>query len=206
MLLTKVAKIERPTSQDGRLLPYLDVPLQHANARILKAMKRPASAENNLQRIRAWRSVCPDITLRSTFITGFPGETEAEFEELLAFIEEARLDRVGCFAYSPVDGAAANLLPGGVPDAVRDERRRRLMDVQEDISAELLAAKIGREVTVLVDAVDEEGTIARSSADAPEIDGLVFIDDFFAAEPGDFLKVKVVDADEHDLYAEVPAD
>lgn len=195
-----------PLMAEGKILPYLDVPLQHANARILKAMKRPASAENNLQRIRAWRSVCPDITLRSTFITGFPGETEAEFEELLAFIEEARLDRVGCFAYSPVDGAAANLLPGGVPDAVRDERRRRLMDVQEDISAELLAAKIGREVTVLVDAVDEEGTIARSSADAPEIDGLVFIDDFFAAEPGDFLKVKVVDADEHDLYAEVPAD
>jgi ribosomal protein S12 methylthiotransferase len=192
-----------PLMAQGKILPYLDVPFQHASPRILKAMKRPASAENNLERIKGWRAVCPEITLRSTFITGFPGETEAEFEELLAFIEEARLDRVGCFAYSPVDGAAANALPGAVPDAVREERRRRLMDVQEDISAELLAAKIGREIEVLVDAVDDEGSIARSSADAPEIDGLVFINDFFDAEPGDFLRVKVVDADEHDLYAEI---
>ena len=129
--------------------------------------------------------------------------TESVFEELLAFIEEARLDRVGCFAYSPVDGASANTLAGMVPDEVREERRRRLMDVQEDISAELLAAKIGREIKVLVDEVDEEGTIARSSADAPEIDGLVFINSYFNAEPGDFLSVKVIDADEHDLYAEL---
>ena len=192
-----------PLMAEGKLLPYLDVPFQHANPRILKAMKRPASAENNLERIKAWRAICPDITIRSTFITGFPGETEAEFEELLEFIEEARLDRVGCFAYSPVDGAAANALPGAVPDEVREERRRRLMDVQEDISAELLAARIGREITVLVDEVDDEGTIARSSADAPEIDGLVFIDGHFDAEPGDFLQVRVVDADEHDLYAEL---
>ncbi|WP_301101421.1 30S ribosomal protein S12 methylthiotransferase RimO [Propionivibrio sp.] len=192
-----------PLMAQGRILPYLDVPFQHASPRILKAMKRPASAENNLERIKAWRAVCPDITLRSTFITGFPGETEAEFEELLAFVEEARLDRVGCFAYSPVDGATANSLPGAVPDEVREERRRRLMDVQEDISAELLAAKIGREIEVLVDAVDDEGTIARSSADAPEIDGLVFINDFFDAEAGDFLRVRVLDADEHDLYAEI---
>ena len=192
-----------PLMAEGKILPYLDVPFQHSNKRILKAMKRPASAENNLERIRAWREICPDITIRSTFITGFPGETEAEFEELLEFIEEARLDRVGCFAYSPVEGAAANELPGAVPDEVREERRRRLMDVQEDISAELLAAKIGREIEVLVDAVDEEGTIARSASDAPEIDGLVFIDEFFDAEPGDFLRVKVVDADEHDLYAEI---
>ena len=191
-----------PLMAEGKLLPYLDVPFQHANPRILKAMKRPASAENNLERIKAWRAICPDITIRSTFITGFPGETEAEFEELLEFIEEARLDRVGCFAYSPVDGAAANALPGAVPDEVREERRRRLMDVQEDISVELLAARIGREITVLVDEVDDEGTIARSSADAPEIDGLVFIDGHFDAEPGDFLQVRVVDADEHDLYAE----
>ncbi|HRC61095.1 MAG TPA: radical SAM protein, partial [Candidatus Propionivibrio aalborgensis] len=188
---------------EGKILPYLDVPFQHASPRVLKAMKRPASAENNLERIKAWRTICPDITLRSTFIAGFPGETESEFEELLAFIEEARLDRVGCFAYSPVDGASANTLAGMVPDEVREERRRRLMDVQEDISAELLAAKIGREIKVLVDEVDEEGTIARSSADAPEIDGLVFINDFFSAEPGDFLSVKVIDADEHDLYAEL---
>ena len=192
-----------PLMAEGKILPYLDVPFQHSNARILKAMKRPASAENNLERIRAWREICPDITIRSTFITGFPGETEAEFEELLEFIEEARLDRVGCFAYSPVEGAAANELPGAVPDEVREERRRRLMDVQEDISAELLAARIGREIEVLVDAVDDEGTIARSASDAPEIDGLVFIDEFFDAEPGDFLRVKVVDADEHDLYAEI---
>jgi len=191
-----------PLMAEGKILPYLDVPFQHANSRILKAMKRPASSENNLERIKAWRAVCPDITIRSTFIAGFPGETEAEFEELLEFIEEARLDRVGCFAYSPVDGAAANELPGAVPDEVREERMRRLMEVQEDISAELLAAKIGREIEVLVDAVDEEGTIARSSADAPEIDGLVFINDFTDAEPGDFLRVTVVDADEHDLYAE----
>ena len=192
-----------PLMAEGLILPYLDVPFQHANPRILKAMKRPASAENNLERIRAWRAVCPDLTLRSTFITGFPGETEAEFEELLEFIEEARLDRVGCFAYSPVDGAAANALAAAVPIEVREERRRRLMDVQEDISAELLAEKIGREITVLVDEVDEEGVIARSSADAPEIDGLVFVNDFFDAEPGDFLQVRVVDADEHDLYAEI---
>ncbi|MDR3300705.1 MAG: 30S ribosomal protein S12 methylthiotransferase RimO [Candidatus Accumulibacter sp.] len=191
-----------PLMAEGKILPYLDVPFQHAHPRVLKAMRRPASAENTLERIRAWRAICPDITIRSTFIAGFPGETEAEFEYLLEFIEQARLDRVGCFAYSPVDGATANALPDAVPDAVRDERRRRLMDVQEDISAELLAAKIGREITVLVDEVDDEGVIARSSADAPEIDGLVLVDRFFDAEPGDFLRVRVVDADEHDLYAE----
>ena len=192
-----------PLMAEGKILPYLDVPFQHASPRILKAMKRPASAENNLERIRAWRAICPDITIRSTFITGFPGETEAEFEELLNFIKEARLDRVGCFAYSPVDGAPANALPGALPDEVREDRRRRLMEAQEDISAELLAAKIGREIDVLVDAVDDEGTIARSSADAPEIDGLVFINDFFDCEPGDYLRVRIVDADEHDLYADV---
>ena len=191
-----------PLMAEGKILPYLDVPFQHASPRILKAMKRPASAENNLERIKAWRAVCPDITIRSTFIAGFPGETDAEFEELLAFLQEARLDRVGCFAYSPVEGAAANALPGAVPQEVREERQRRLRELQEDISAELLAAKIGREIEVLVDAVDDEGTIARSAADAPEIDGLVFINDYFDAEPGDFIRVRVVDADEHDLYAE----
>ena len=191
-----------PLMAEGKILPYLDVPFQHASPRILKAMKRPASAENNLERIQAWRAICPDLTIRSTFITGFPGETEAEFEELLAFIEEARLDRVGCFAYSPVEGAPANELPGAVLEEVREERRRRLMDVQADISAERLAAKIGREMIVLVDAVDEEGTIARSEADAPEIDGLVMLNDFHDCEPGDFLRVRIVDADEHDLYAE----
>ena len=191
-----------PLMAEGKILPYLDVPFQHASPRILKAMKRPASAENNLERIKAWRAVCPDITIRSTFIAGFPGETDAEYEELLGFLKEARLDRVGCFAYSPVEGAAANELPGAVPQEVREERQRRLMELQEDISAELLAAKIGCEIEVLVDAVDDEGTIARSAADAPEIDGLVFINDYFDAEPGDFIRVRVVDADEHDLYAE----
>ena len=192
-----------PLMAEGKILPYLDVPFQHASQRILKAMKRPASSENNLARIRAWRAICPEITIRSTFITGFPGETEAEFEELLAFLEEAQLDRVGCFAYSPVEGAAANDLPGALPDDVREERRRRLMDVQADISAERLAAKIGREIVVLVDEVDEDGVVARSSADAPEIDGLVFVNGFFDAEPGDFLNVRVIDTDEHDLYAEI---
>ncbi len=191
-----------PLMAEGKILPYLDVPFQHASPRILKAMKRPASAENNLERIRAWRAICPDITIRSTFIAGFPGETEAEFEELLQFLEEARLDRVGCFAYSPVDGATANDLPGALPDEVREERRRYVMELQEDISADLLAAKIDKEITVLVDAVDEEGAIARSSADAPEIDGVVYLDGVFDLEPGDFVKVRVVDSDAHDLYAE----
>lgn len=194
-----------PLMAEGKILPYLDVPFQHASPRILKAMKRPASSENTLARIRAWRAVCPELTIRSTFITGFPGETEAEFEELLAFLEEARLDRVGCFAYSPVAGAAANALPGALPDAVREERRRRLMDVQADISAERLAAKIGQHIRVIVDEVDEDGLVARSAADAPEIDGQVFVNGFYDAAPGDFLDVQVVDASEHDLYAEIRA-
>lgn len=191
-----------PLMAEGKLLPYLDVPFQHASPRILKLMKRPASAENNLERIKAWRAICPDITIRSTFITGFPGETEAEFEELLAFLEEAQLDRVGCFAYSPVDGATANELPDAVPQEVREERQRRLMELQEDISAARLSAKIGREIEILIDAVDEEGAIGRSAADAPEIDGVVYLDGVFDVAAGDFVTVRVVDADEHDLYAE----
>ena len=194
-----------PLMAEGKILPYLDVPFQHASPRILKAMKRPASSENTLARIRAWRAVCPELTIRSTFITGFPGETEAEFEELLTFLEEARLDRVGCFAYSPVAGAAANALPGALPDAVREERRRRLMDVQADISAERLAAKIGQHIRVIVDEADEDGLVARSAADAPEIDGQVFVNGFYDAAPGDLLDVQVVDASEHDLYAEIRA-
>ncbi len=191
-----------PLMAEGKILPYLDVPFQHASPRVLKAMKRPASAENNLERIKTWRSICPDITIRSTFIAGFPGETEAEFEELLGFLEEARLDRVGCFAYSPVEGAVANALAQAIPQDVREERQRQLMELQEDISAELMAAKIGREIEVLVDEVDDEGAIARSKADAPEIDGLVYLDGVFDVEPGDFLTVRVVDTDAHDLYAE----
>src|SRR5687768_11937767 len=150
---------------EGKVLPYLDVPFQHASRRILKLMKRPASAEDNLARIRRWREICPDITIRSTFIAGFPGETDAEFEELLAFLEEAQLDRVGCFAYSPVEGAAANALPGHVPDPVKEERRGRFMQLQETISARRLAAKIDKEITVLVDEIGTEGAIARSGAD-----------------------------------------
>ena len=191
-----------PLMAEGKILPYLDVPFQHASPRILKAMQRPASAENNLERIRAWREICPDIAIRSTFIAGFPGETEAEFEELLQFLETARLDRVGCFAYSPVEGAAANALPGALPDEVREERRRYVMELQEDISADIMAAKIDKEMTVLVDAVDEEGAIARSSADAPEIDGVVYLDGVFDVNPGDFLQVRIVDADAFDLYAQ----
>ena len=191
-----------PLMAEGKLLPYLDVPFQHASPRILKLMKRPASAENNLARIRAWREVCPDLTIRSTFIAGFPGETEAEFEELLAFLEEAQLDRVGCFAYSPVEGAAANELPNPVPDEVRQERRERFMQTQEKISTRRLARKVGKEITVLVDEVDGNRAKARSAADAPEIDGIVYVDNARWLKAGQFTQVRVTRSDEHDLFAE----
>ena len=191
-----------PLMAEGKILPYLDVPFQHASPRILKLMKRPASAENVLARVRAWRAVCPELTIRSTFITGFPGETEADFEKLLQFLEEAQLDRVGAFAYSPVEGAAANQLPDPVPEALREERRQRLMELQEDISTQRLECKIGREIEVLIEEVDEEGAIARSQADAPEIDGLVHIPDGEHLEVGEFARVRVTDCDVHDLYAE----
>lgn len=190
-----------PLMAEGKILPYLDVPFQHANARILKAMKRPASAENNLARIQQWRKVCPDITLRSTFIVGFPGETDAEFEELLAFLQEAQLDRVGCFAYSPVEGATANQLPDHVPEAVKEERRARFMQLQEEISRQRLATKVGQKMTVMIDELTEEGMIARSSADAPEIDGLVYVESTTHGQPGDFIEVEITDADAHDLFA-----
>ena len=182
-----------PLMAEGKLLPYLDVPFQHAAARILRLMKRPASAEKVLERIRGWRSICPDITIRSTFIAGFPGESEAEFSELLAFLEEAQLDRVGCFAYSPVEGAAANHLPQPVPEEVREERRLRFMRVQQRISATRLKCKIGKSFKVLVDAPG----IGRSSADAPEIDGVVR---FKGGKAGQFVNVAIDRADEHDLY------
>lgn len=192
-----------PLMAEGLILPYLDVPFQHANPRILKAMKRPANAENNLERIRRWREICPDLTIRSTFITGFPGETDAEFEELLDFLGEARLDRVGAFAYSPVEGATANELPGAVPDEVREERKRRLMEFQEDISTQRLEEKIGREMVVIVDEIDpEEGAICRSEGDAPEIDGLVIVPDGMEMEVGKFYQVRITDCDIHDMYAE----
>jgi len=192
-----------PLMMDGRLLPYLDVPFQHASRRILKLMKRPASAEDNLARIRRWREVCPDITLRSTFIVGFPGETEAEFEELLAFLEEAQLDRVGCFAYSAVEGAAANALPGSLPEKVKEERRARFMALQENISAQRLRRKVGRTLTVLVDEVKADDAIARSSADAPEIDGIVHVAPDQGLKAGEFATVRVTRAGMHDLWAEV---
>lgn len=192
-----------PLMAEGKILPYLDVPFQHASPRILKLMKRPASSENNLERIRRWRDICPDLTIRSTFITGFPGETDEDFEMLLQFLEEAQLDRVGAFAYSPVEGAAANELPGALPDEVREERRVQLMDFQEDISTQRLERFIGREMTVLVDDVDEEGALARSPADAPDIDGLVMIPQGEELEVGDFVKVRITDCDVHDLYAEM---
>ena len=192
-----------PLMAEGKLLPYLDVPFQHASRRILKLMKRPASAEDNLARIRRWREICPDITLRSTFIAGFPGETEAEFEELLAFLEEAQLDRVGCFAYSAVEGAAANALPGHVPEEVKEERRARFMKLQEKISAGRLERKIGKTLTVLVDEVNAEGAVARSSADAPEIDGVVHVAPAAGLKPGAFTKVRVTCADTHDLWARI---
>jgi ribosomal protein S12 methylthiotransferase len=189
-----------PLMAEGRILPYLDVPFQHASPKILKAMKRPASSENNLARIRRWREICPEITLRSTFIVGFPGETEKDFETLLAFLEEAQLDRVGCFAYSPVEGAAANELPGQVPEEVKEDRLARLMEVQEEISAAKLAKKVGTRLTVLVDEVDEEGAIARSQADAPSVDGLVYVDDADGLKAGDFAEVEITGSDEHDLW------
>ena len=190
-----------PLMAEGKILPYLDIPFQHASSRILKLMKRPAASQNNLERIRAWREVCPDITLRSTFIVGFPGETEQEFEELLDFLEEAQLDRVGCFAYSPVKGAVANGLPDSVPEETKQERLARFMERQSEISAGRLQQRIGNIETVLIDEVVEEGAVARSQSDAPEIDGLVFIDGATHLKVGEFVEVEIEEADEHDLWA-----
>jgi len=200
-----------PLMADGLILPYLDVPFQHASPRILKAMKRPASSENNLARIKAWRDICPDITVRSTFIAGFPGETDDDFQMLLDFLEEAQLDRVGCFTYSAVDGASANSLPDQVPEELKQERLARFMEVQERISAAKLQSKIGTMQTVLVDEIveDEEGNIeaiGRTKADAPEIDGVVFLADAEGLTPGDFVEVQIYDADGHDLWGGPPRD
>ncbi|MDP2239763.1 MAG: 30S ribosomal protein S12 methylthiotransferase RimO [Burkholderiales bacterium] len=189
-----------PLMADGKILPYLDVPFQHASPRILKLMKRPANAENTLTRIRAWREICPELTIRSTFIAGFPGETEAEFEELLAFLEEAQLDRVGCFAYSPVAGARANALPDPVPRQVRDERQARFMATQGKISTARLKSKVGKTLTVLIDENDGKQAIGRSSADAPEIDGQVLIKKPGKLKAGEFARVKIVASDTHDLW------
>jgi ribosomal protein S12 methylthiotransferase len=183
------------------LLPYLDVPFQHASPRILKLMKRPAAPEKVLDRLTAWRGARPDLTVRSTFIVGFPGETERDFDELLEFLDAANLDRVGCFAYSPVDGAAANALPDPVPAEIAEDRRARFMATQAQISARRLASKVGRTLTVLVDAVEDGVAVGRSAADAPEIDGVVRIENSRGLAPGTFARVRVTTAGEHDLEA-----
>jgi ribosomal protein S12 methylthiotransferase len=189
------------------LVPYLDVPFQHAHPDVLKAMKRPASGERNLDRIKAWRAVCPELTIRSTFIAGFPGETQAQFDYLLDFLREAELDRVGCFAYSPVDGAVANQIEGALPQDVRDARQAEFMKVQERISARRIERKVGRSLRVLVDEVNQDGGIGRSAADAPEIDGVVYISPvdkpWKRYKPGDFVSVKITGADKHDLWGHV---
>jgi ribosomal protein S12 methylthiotransferase len=188
---------------DGGLVPYLDVPFQHASPRILRLMKRPAAPEKVLDRVRAWRLAMPEITIRSTFIVGFPGETDDEFDDLLGFLRDAQLDRVGCFAYSPVEGAAANALPDPVPEAVKQERRARLMQLQASISAARLRAKVGRTLDVLVDSIDGHVAIARSTADAPEIDGTVRIANAGTLRVGEFARVQVTGADAHDLRAKI---
>lgn len=190
-----------PLMAEGKILPYLDVPFQHAHPRILKAMKRPASAERNLDRIRAWRAVCPDVAIRSTFIVGFPGETEEEFEYLLDFLREARLDRVGCFSYSPVQGAKANELPDPVPEDVKEERRRRFMQVQSEISADNLKRRVGHVETVLIDSGNngKGRAVGRSRYEAPDIDGLIYIDSDKPLYPGDLVRVRLTGSTEHDL-------
>ncbi|MFT4045759.1 MAG: 30S ribosomal protein S12 methylthiotransferase RimO [Solimonas sp.] len=198
-----------PLMAERKVLPYLDVPFQHASPKVLKAMKRPAAAEDTLERIRAWRRICPDLAIRSTFIVGFPGETEKDFELLLDWLGEAQLDRVGCFRYSPVDGATANALPGQVPDELKEERYHRFMEKQQAISAAKLQAKIGQTIEVLVDEIhDDAASVGRSWADAPEIDGKVYIKGLGAggklkAMPGQRIRVKVVDADDYDLFAKL---
>ena len=190
---------------EGRILPYLDVPLQHAHPAVLKRMKRPANGEKNIERIQAWRKICPDITIRSTFIAGFPGETEEEFDYLLDFLKEAEIDRLGCFAYSPVEGATANLLDNPVPEELREERRGRVMLLQEEISKKRLQAKVGKTIRVLIDEVKRDGGVGRSAADAPEIDGVVFVKPPYEPhrklQVGEFYDVEVTAADAHDLWA-----
>ena len=190
-----------PLMAEGLILPYLDIPFQHASEHILKAMKRPGDTSNILARIRKWREICPELTIRSTFIAGFPGETDEDFEELLDFLDQAQLDRVGCFAYSPVEGAKANALPGAVPEEIKQERLARLMAFQEDISAARLASRVGQRETVVIDEVVEEGAVARTRYDAPDIDGQVFIDGATHLKVGDRVDVIIEEADEHDLWA-----
>lgn len=190
-----------PLMSEGKLLPYLDIPFQHGSPRLLKLMKRPAHAENTLERIQAWRRICPELTLRSTFIVGFPGETDADFEQLLAFLDAAQLDRVGCFEYSPVAGASANALPGAVPAELAAERYARFMARQQAISRQRLAAKVGSDIEVLVDRRAGGKLVARSRGDAPDIDGLVYVGTRRQVAPGELIRVRVTQADDYDLHA-----
>ncbi|MGE8588480.1 MAG: 30S ribosomal protein S12 methylthiotransferase RimO [Alcaligenes sp.] len=192
-----------PLMAEGKVLPYLDIPFQHASPSVLRAMKRPAFEDRTLSRIKQWRQACPDLTIRSTFIVGFPGETEDDFQYLLDWMSEAQLDRVGCFQYSPVEGAPANQLDGALPDEVKQERWERFMEHQQAISTARLAAKVGREMDVLVDEIDEDGdAVARSSADAPEIDGNVFVTSEQPLQPGQMVRVRITDSSEYDLFAQ----
>jgi len=192
-----------PLMAEGKILPYLDIPFQHASPRILKLMKRPGNIENTLERIKSWREVCPELTIRSTFIVGFPGETEEDFQMLLDFLEEAQLDRVGCFQYSPVEGATANALADHVPDDIKQQRWERFMETQQKVSAARLQSKIGKVIKVIIDEVDEEGAVGRSMADAPEIDGAVYLNEEFNVAPGDIVDVEIEHADEYDLWGSV---
>ena len=191
-----------PLMAEGLLLPYLDIPLQHASPKILKAMKRPGKIDRTLERIKQWREICPDLTLRSTFIVGFPGETEEDFQMLLDFLKEAQLDRVGCFKFSPVEGAPATEMADQVPEEVKEERFHRFMQLQQEISAERLKQKIGQTLDVIVDEIDDEGIIGRTKADAPEVDGLVYIENLSGApvKVGEFIKVTITHSDEYDLW------
>ena len=191
-----------PLMAEGKILPYLDIPFQHASPRVLKAMRRPGASSGTLERLKSWRSVCPDLAIRSTFIVGFPGETEEDFQYLLDWIGEARLDRVGCFKYEPVEGAKANALDGAVPEEVKEERWHRFMQAQQKVSEEIMAARVGRTVQVLIDEVDEDGAVGRTVWDAPEIDGSVILEGAGGLKPGDMLAARIVEADAYDLWAE----
>ena len=191
-----------PLMAEGKVLPYLDIPLQHGSPSVLKRMKRPAASEKTLDRIRSWREICPDITLRSTFIVGFPGETEAEFNELLDFMREASLDRVGCFKYSAVEGATANELENPVPEQIKEERWHQFMAVQQEISAERLQRKIGAHMDIIVDEVSSDGAVGRTKGDAPEIDGLVYLNNAEGLSPGSVVNRQIVDADDYDLWTD----
>ena len=192
-----------PLMAEGKILPYLDVPLQHASPTVLKSMKRPGTIEKTLERIHHWREICPEITLRSTFIVGYPGETEQDFELLLDFLEKAQLDRVGCFPYSPVEGAAANELANQVPDEIKQQRFDRFMQLQQKISMQKLQAKIGKTLALIIDEVDEEGAIGRSMADAPEIDGVVYLNEEKDVKVGDIVQVIIEHSDEYDLWGTI---